>query len=297
MAFKEALEEALGKIPDEGYRNQLRELLSKPEGREMAEGWLRQSEFDKNFNTLNEDKAAFKTDQDSFNATKQGWQKWHTDEAKPAYDRAQAIEAKYDKEVGARDARIKELTERFAGGELDEEQENAIVKEVTTLRTEISKLQTAIKDGGFITQAEMEAQLQKKSTEFADSFGDVLLNLDDIADSHQKTFGKRLDRRELLKFAQEKGIQNLDDAYAKMTHDEANDVREKEIREDERKKIMSQQGHPTDGNGYAPPTLGHLQARVQKGKHDDGLPEDATVTEAAQAAAAELRAEGKIFPE
>ena len=297
MAFKEALEEALAKIPDEGYRDQMRELLSKPEGREMAEGWLRQSEFDKNFNTLNEDKATFKTDQDAFNATKEGWQKWHKDEAKPAFERAQAIEAKYDKDIGARDARIKELTERFAGGELDEDQENAIVKEVTTLRTEISQLQTAIKDGGYISQKEMEAQLQKKSTEFADSFGEVILTLDDIADAHQKTFDKRLDRRALLKFAQEKGIQNLDDAYSKMTHDEASEVREKEIREDERKKIMSQQGHPTDGNGYTQPTLGHLQQRVQKGKHDDGLPEDASLAEATAAAAAELRAEGKIFPE
>ncbi|MCH8819613.1 MAG: hypothetical protein IIB03_04745 [Acidobacteria bacterium] len=101
----------------------------------------------------------------------------------------------------------------------------------------------------------------------------------------------------ILKFAQEKNIQNLDDAYSNMTHDEASEVREKEIREDERKKIMSQQGHATDGNGFASPTLGHLQARVQRGKHDDGLPEDATVTEAAQAAAAELRAEGKVFPD
>ena len=142
----------------------------------------------------------------------------------------------------------------------------------------------------------MEAQLQKKSTEFADNFGEVILTLDDIADEHQKTFGKRLDRRELLKFAQEKGIQDLPDAYAKMTHDDANEIREKEIREDERKKIISHQGHPTDGNGYQP-TLGHLQARVQKGKHDDGLAEDATVTEAAAAAAAELLAEGKVFPE
>ena len=275
----------------------MRELLSKPEGREMAEGWLRQSEFDKNFNTLNDDKAAFKTDQDAFNTQKSGWQKWHSDEARPAYERAQAIEANYDKEIGARDTKIKELTEKFGAGELDEAQENSIVKEVTTLRTEISQLQRSIKEGGFITQTEMETQLQKKSTEFADNFGDVLLTLDDIADEHQKTFGKRLDRRELLKFAQEKNIQNLDDAYSKMTHDEASEVREKEIREDERKKIMSQQGHATDGNGFASPTLGHLQARVQRGKHDDGLPEDATVTEAAQAAAAELRAEGKVFPD
>ena len=297
MAFKEALEEALGKIPDESYRNQMRELLTKPEGKELAEGWLRQNEFDKNFNQLNDDKAALKADQDAFNTTKQGWQEWHSDEAKPAYERAQAIEANYDKEIGARDAKIKQLTERFSTGDLDEEQENSIVREVTTLRTEISQLQQSIKDGGFITQTEMEAQLQKKSTEFADSFGDVILTLDDIADAHQKTFGKRLDRRGLLKFAQEKGIQNLDDAYSIMTHDEASEVREKEIREDERKLIMSQKGHPTDGNGYATPTLGHLQARVQKGKHDDGLPEDATVTEAAQAAAAELRAEGKVFPE
>lgn len=297
MAFKEALEEALAQIPDQAYRDQMRELLTRPEGQQLAEGWLRQNEFDKNFNTLNEEKAAFKTDQDTFNTTKQSWQKWHSDEAKPAYERAQAIEANYDKEIGARDAKIKSLSERFAGGELDDDQENAIVKEVTTLRTEISQLQAAIKDGGYISQQEMEAQLQKKSTEFADSFGEVILTLDDIADAHQKTFDKRLDRRALLKFAQEKGIQNLDDAYSKMTHDEASEVREKEIREDERKKIISQQGHPTDGNGYVQPTVGHLQHRVQKGKHGDGLPEDATVTEAAQAAAAELRAEGKVFPE
>lgn len=296
MAFKEALEEALGNIPDEAYRNQMRELLTRPEGKEMAEGWLRQSDYDKNFNTLKEDKAAFKTDQDEFATTKQGWQKWHSDEAKPAYARAQVIEANYDKEIGARDAKIKQLTEKFGASELDEDQENSIVKEVTTLRTEISQLQQSIKEGGYITQEEMDKQLQKKSTEFADSFGGVILSLEDIADAHQKTFGKRLDRRELLKFAQEKGIQDLDDAYSKMTHDEASEVREKEIRADERKNIMSQRGHPTDGNGYQP-TLGHLQARVQKGKHDDGLPEDATVTEAAQAAAAELRAEGKIFPE
>jgi hypothetical protein len=297
MAFKEALEEALAQIPDQAYRDQMRELLSRPEGQTMAEGWLRQNEFDKNFNTLNEEKAAFKTEQGDFATTKQSWQKWHSDEAKPAYERAQAIEANYDKEIGARDAKIKSLSERFAGGELDEDQENSIVREVTTLRTEISQLQAAIKDGGYISQTEMEAQLQKKSTEFADNFGEIILTLDDIADAHQKTFDKRLDRRALLKFAQEKGIQNLDDAYSKMTHDEASAVKEKEIREDERKKIMSQQGHPTDGNGYATPTLGHLQHRVQKGKHDDGLPEDATVTEAAQAAAAELRAEGKVFPE
>ena len=151
MAFKEALAEALAQIPDEGYRNQMRELLTKPEGQQLAEGWLRQSEFDNNFNDLNEQKAVFKTDQDTFNTTKQSWQKWHSDEAKPAYERAQAIEANYDKEIGARDAKIKTLTERFASGELDDIQENEVVKEVTSLRAEISQLQTAIKVGGYIS--------------------------------------------------------------------------------------------------------------------------------------------------
>lgn len=298
MAFKEALEEALGKIEDEAYRNQMRELLTKPEGQELAEGWLRQNEFDKNMNELKDGRTKLEGERTEFQTTKEGWQKWHTDEAKPAFERAQEIEANFDKEISARDTKIQELTDRFASGELDQDQENAVIKEVTTLREQITTLQQSFKDAGYVDKPAMEKALRDESKIFAENFGEVLLSLDDLNDKHQETFGKRLDRRELLKFAQEQGIQDLNDAYSKMTSKEEREVWEKDIREDERKKVVSHQGHPSDGNGSPPSALqGHLQQRIEANKRSDGLPEDAGIKEATAAAAAELREEGKVFPE
>lgn len=297
MALKKELEELLASaFPDEKDREEQRKLLEKYPT--FGEGFLRQSDYDRKMNEVKTDR---QKEQEALQTARElatKWQKW-ADDNKPIHEN---LLAEYKKITD----RNKELEEQVAkaaegggggagggGGEPVDEK-----KLMDKVNAEIAKR-------GFVSNAEMakivEEQARKiAAEERAAFFKETLPNmmeysqkLTDFSFSHRQEFNEPFDRKAFSKYVADNKIEDMDRAYDMFVGEKRT---EKKIKDETEKRVqaeLSKRNFP--GSGAVPsPELGPIEARFKTGKGSDGLPADATISAAAMAAAAELRAENKV---
>jgi hypothetical protein len=130
---------------------------------------------------------------------------------------------------------------------------------------------------------------------FKDTLPNVLESNQKMMDfnyEHRQEFGKVFDRKAFSKFITDNKLEDLDKAYGMFVSEART---EKKITEETEKRVkdeLSKRNFPGSGAAPSSPSeLGPVQIR-RAGK--DGLPPEATISEAAMAAAAEMRTEGKF---
>jgi hypothetical protein len=272
MALKPELEELLLTIKDETEREAQRKLLEKYP--QFGEGHLRQSDYDRKMNEVKTDREkeaiALQTARD--NAAK--WQKWYEDNS----PRHTQLMDEY-KKVSERNKELEEQVKKAAegaggggaagggGGEVDE----------TKL---MSKVQEEISKRGYVSKDTLPHVLEWNQ------------KMMDFNYEHRQEFGEPFDRKAFSKFVAEKKIEDLDEAYKAFVGDKRTENKIKTETEKRVKDELSKRNIPGTGAAPTPSEMGPLQLR-RNGKGPDGLPEDATLSAASMAAAAELRAEGK----
>lgn len=274
MAFKQELEEALSKIPDETYRNQMREMLEK--NPEFAGGWLRQNDYDRQFAALKK---------------KEGeWTEWEGKWKTELTDSRTKLKAAEDA-AAAGQTRIAELEAKVASGDFSPTQDNQMLNEIKALKDQISSLEKAT-GAKFVTQDDFQKEIQKREQEVIGWTTNQILKFYDLDRRHITIFGKPLteqERTELYQYTVDHGLTDATKAYEEKYGDQLKskweENKEKEIR-DKITKEMGDQGIPISP---APaPELGAVQRMYARGEK-----EPANLAEGAARAAAELRAEGK----
>lgn len=297
MALKKELEELLASaFPDEKDREEQRKLLEKYPT--FGEGFLRQSDYDRKMNEVKSDR---QKEQEALQTARElaaKWQKW-ADDNKPVHEN---LLTEY-KKISDRNKELEEIVAKAAeggggggtgggGGEPVDEK-----KLMERVNSEIGKR-------GFVSNAEVakivEEQAKKIAKEERDAFFKETLpnmmeysqKLTDFSFSHRQEFNEPFDRKAFSKFVADNKLEDMDKAYDMFVGEKRT---ERKIKEETEKRVqaeLSKRNFP--GSGATPsPELGPVEARFKTGKGTDGLPADATISAAAMAAAAELRAEGK----
>jgi hypothetical protein len=296
MALKPELEELLLTIKDETEREAQRKLLEKYP--QFGEGHLRQSDYDRKMNEVKTDREkeaiALQTARD--NAAK--WQKWYEDNS----PRHTQLMDEY-KKVSERNKELEEQVKKAAegaggggatgggGGEVDETKLMSKVQEEISKRGYVSKDDVA----KIVTEEAKKMAEEERKAFFKDTLPHVLewnQKMMDFNYEHRQEFGEPFDRKAFSKFVAEKKIEDLDEAYKAFVGDKRTENKIKTETEKRVKDELSKRNIPGTGAAPTPSEMGPLQLR-RNGKGPDGLPEDATLSAASMAAAAELRAEGK----
>jgi hypothetical protein len=293
MALKQELEELLASIKDEKVREEQRKFLETYP--QFAEGYLRQSDYDRKMNEVKTDRQKEQDALEKVRESEAKWKKWYEDNAPrhtqlmDEYKKVQQRATELEAQVAA--AATKQ-NESGTGGD--------VVDEAKLM----AKVQEEIAKRGYVSQADVQRIASEEATKLAkqerDSFFKDTLpgvlewnqKMMDFNYEHRQEFGEAFDRKAFSKFVSEKKIEDLDEAYKMFVGDRRT---EKKIQTETEKRVkdeLSKRNVP--GTGASPaPDLGPLQMR-RAGKGVDGLPEDATISAAAMAAAAEMRSEGKF---
>ncbi len=300
--LKEAIEKSEGMT--DAYRKQLLKTMeSAPD--ELQAGWLRQADYDR---TMNEGKEDLKKQGDDLRAKEevletktQEWNKWKGDADKIVADnvtRANTME----KELVTRDEKIVELQDKIRMGDFSEGSESEMLREVTTLRDEIKDLRTASANGGGFTKDDAEKMLLEGGNRLAGNIYDNIFLLMDLNQSHNAEFKESLDREKFIEFATERGMvgtqKEFKTAYDLYVQDKRVEVKITEARLDERTKIESKRTFPLDNDGGEQSLgKGPVETRLEQLNSEAEGASHLTTKQAAAAAAAELRKEGKVAPE
>ncbi len=300
--LKEAIEKTEGMT--DAYRKQLLKTMENAPD-ELQAGWLRQSDYDR---TMNEGKEELKQQGEELKAKEealeqktQEWNKWKGDADKIVHDNVSRAET-LQKELDSRDEKIVELEDRIRAGDFSEGSESEMLKEVTTLRNEIKDLKTAAVNGGGFTKEEAEKMLLEGGNRLAGNIYDNMFLLMDLQQSHTTEFKENLDRDGFIKFATERGLigtqEEFKSAYDLFVQDKRVEVKIENARKDERTKIESKMQFPLDNDGGQSINKGPVETRLgQLNKEREGVESKMTTSQAAAAAAAELRKEGKVTPD
>ena len=293
MALKPEIEALLATIQDPAVRDQQRKFLE--EHKEFQEGYLRQSDYDRKMNEVKTDR---QKEQEALQASRDSaakWQKWadenvprHTqlmDEFKKVTEKNKELEDAVAKAAAAGGG-----GNGGGGGEVDETKLLAKVNEEVAKRGYVSRddvMKIAVEEAGKLAKAERESF-------FKDTLPNVLewnAKITDFNFEHREEFGKPLDRKAFSKFISENKIEDLDKGYSMFVSEART---EKKIATETEKRVqseLSKRNLPGSGAAPSPMELGPIQ---QRRAGADGLPPEATVSEAAMAAATALRAEGKF---
>jgi hypothetical protein len=293
MVLKAELEELLATIQDPAVRDAQRKFLE--EHKQFQEAALRQSDYDRKMNEVKTDR---EKEQQALQAARdraEKMQKWydenyprHTqlmDEYKKLQDKNKELETA----VAAAAAAGGGGSNGGGGGEVDE----------TKL---LSKVQEEIAKRGYVSRDDVikiaTDEAKKLAKEERDSFLKDTLpatiewnqKMMDFNWDHRQEFNEPFDRKAFSKFVADNKLEDLDKAYGMFVNDKRT---EKKIKEETDKRVkdeLSKRNFPGTGAIPSAMEMGPLQTR-RAGR--DGLPPEATVSEAAMAAAAELRTEGK----
>jgi len=300
--LKEAIEKTEGMT--DAYRKQLLKTMENAPD-ELQAGWLRQADYDR---TMNEGKEELKTQGEELKAKEDAleqktgeWNKWKGDADKIVHDNVTRADT-LQKDLESRDAKIVELEDKIRAGDFSEGSESEMLKEVTSLRGEIKTLQAAATNGGGFTQAEAEKMLLEGGQRLAGSIYDNVFLLMDLNQSHTAEFKEGLDREEFIKFATDRRMigtqEEFKTAYDLYVQDKRVEGKIEAARLDERRKIESKMQFPLDNDGGQSINKGPVETRLgQLSKEREGVESKMTTSQAAAAAAAELRKEGKVTPD
>jgi hypothetical protein len=300
--LKEAIEKTEGMT--DTYRKQLLKTMENAPDALQA-GWLRQADYDRTMNEgkvkLDEQEEALKTKTAEVDKRAHDWNKWKGDADKIVADNVSRSET-LEKSLKERDDKITELGDKLRAGDFSEGSESEMLKEVTTLRGEIKDLRNAATNGGGFTKDEAEAMLLEGGNRLAGNIYDNVFLLMDLNQSHNTEFKEVLDRDAFIKYATERSMvgtqQDLKTAYDLYVQDKRVEVKITEARADERQKVESKMQFPLDNAGGESIGKGPVETRLQQlNQEAEGLDSKLSTKQAAAAAAAELRKEGKVAPD
>ncbi len=301
--LKEAIEKQEGMT--DAYRKQLLKTMENAPD-ELQAGWLRQADYDR---TMNEGKEKLelqgnelKVKEEALESKTQEWNKWKGDADKIVKDNVTRADT-MQKELATRDEKIVELQDKIRMGDFSEGSESEMLKEMTTLRGEIKDLRTAAANGdGHFTQQQAEKMLLEGGNRLAGNIYDNIFLLMDLNQSHNTEFKETLDREKFIEFATERGMVDTQDkfrsAYDLFVQEKRVEVKIEEARADERTKVESKRNFPLDNDGGQSLGKGPVETRLEQiNQEAEGIGSHLTTKQAAAAAAAELRKEGKVAPE
>lgn len=293
MPLKAELEELLATIEDQKVRDEQRKFLEgHPQFQEAA---LRQSDYDRKMNEVKTDR---QKEQEALQAARdraKKMQDWF-DENKPRHDQLMEEYKKLVKKNEELEAAVAAAAAGAGGGggtgggEVDETKLLAKVQEEIGKRGYVSRddvLKIATEEATKLAKAERDSF-------FKDTLPNVLewnQKMMDFNADHREEFGEKFDRKAFSKFVSDNKLEDLDKAYGLFVNDKRT---EKKIKDETDKRVkdeLSKRNFPGSGAAPSSPEMGPVQLR-RAGK--DGLPPEATISEAAMAAAAEMRSEGKF---
>ncbi len=301
--LKEAIEKTEGMT--DVYRKQLlKTMADAPDA--LQAGWLRQADYDR---TMNDGKEELKTQGEALKAKEEAleqktseWNKWKGDADKIVHDNVNRADG-LQKSLVERDEKIVELEDKIRAGDFTEGSESEMLKELTTLRSDVKELRNAAINGeGRFTQEMAEKMLLEGGNRLAGNIYDNVFLLMDLNQSHNTEFKEVLDREEFIKYATERNMvgtqQEFKTAYDLYVQDKRTEVRIEDARKDERTKIESKMQFPLDNDGGQSITKGPVETRLQQlNREREGVDSKMTLSQASAAAAAELRKEGKVTPD
>jgi len=300
--LKEAIEKTEGMT--DAYRTQLLKTMENAPDALQA-GWLRQADYDR---TMNEGKEELKTQGEELKAKEEAlqqktgeWNKWKGDADKIVHDNVTRADG-LAKSLTERDEKIVELEDKIRVGDFSEGSETEMLKEVTALRGEIKTLQSAATNGGGFTKEQAETMLLEGGNRLAGNIYDNIFLLMDLNQSHNAEFKESLDREKFIEFATERGMvetqEKFKTAYDLFVQDKRVDGKIEAARLDERTKIESKMQFPLDNDGGQSINKGPVETRLQQlNREREGVDSKMSTSQAAAAAAAELRKEGKVTPD
>jgi len=300
--LKEAIEKTEGMT--ETYRKQLLKTMENAPDALQA-GWLRQADYDRTMNEgkekLDQQEEELKTKTAEVDKRASDWNKWKGDADKIVADNVNRSET-LQKELETRDTKITALEDKIRAGDFSEGSESEMLKELTTLRQDVKDLTTAAANGGGFTKDDAEKMLLEGGNRLAGNIYDNVFLLMDLNQSHNTEFKEVLDRDAFIKFATERSMvgtqQDLKTAYDLYVQDKRVEVKITEARADERQKVESKIQFPLDNAGGESIGKGPVETRLhQLNQEAEGLDSKLTTKQAAAAAAAELRKEGKVAPD
>lgn len=263
----------------------------------LAEGYLRQADYDRFMNKA-------KSDINTANEKSKKWEDW----AKVNQPRHTELLKDYETSQN----RVKELERavqdavKKAGGDMNDAERIALE---TKILEEVGKR-------GYVTPGDIEKIATDKATEAANAtvktVADDFLTktwpsaletqqeIMEISFDHQQEFGKPLRRDDRVKIAtlmKEKNIPSVKDAYdqyvaAERESKRVNDEVNKRLEDEKKKRGENNLPGVTDAGLEA----GHMQMRFNRTPEAKATPTDYEIGDntAASAAAAELRAEGRV---
>jgi hypothetical protein len=261
----------------------------------LAEGWLRQSDYDRR---MNEGKAELQKEKAKANE----WVEW-SKTAKPQFEQMKTDYEKLQQEKAELQRKIEAAAITAGGGEGDEA---AITKRVEERlksigndyvpKSEVDKIIAA--EAKKVVDSSIKEERERFFAETLPAQAQFNLDLQEINADHKAETGKWMDRKVFSDFMKAEGLTDPKKAYDKFMSGART---EKEIErrvQEEVKKRNSQIGLPGTSGVSVPSELGPLQVRIQHKDAFSTAHPDAKVEvgdgQLGAAAAAALRAEGKF---
>lgn len=280
--MKNAFEDLLESIPDEEDRKALATLGGKY--KEVKDGVLRQSDYSRKMNDLSEEKKGVQADLEQLS----NWRAWRRDNWDDTTDTT--------KEERAAQERISELNQEL--DLLKSAQESGMnFEEVQAyVDKQMEKRGTVTKDylekefrGKLVDKEFYQKDVDQKLNAYTANMGYIYEETTPMMFQHYKEFDEVLKPAEVLKYANEHGIKDLNKAYEAMVSPRRGEISKKvqeeaitKAREEGRLEALKNQA--MGPNGRLPtdsgvPTMGHLEqkirgAKLADGDHKDEIPEE-----------------------
>jgi len=279
-----------------------------PNAPTLTEGWLRQSDYDRNINKM-------KSDLGKAQELAEAREKWYA-ENKPIHDAALQHARELESRAEELETHSKDLETQYAElqKKLSEaEQRRAAEGGEPVDAAELERrVQDEIKKFGYVSRSDMDTIIQEQQKKLAEEekllndrineaqkklweesfplMANHSLDIAEIGWDHKAEFNENLDREAFTKFLVDNKITDFKDGYSRYVKPRRDEILfTKRVDEEVKQKIsgMTVQGAlPVQGAGI--PEKGALQVRLEKERGTDS-----TLAAAAQAAA-ELRSEGKF---
>lgn len=269
--MKNAFEELLESISDEGDRNTISSLADKY--KELKDGRLRQSDYSRKMQELSDEKKRLEKDVDEL----QQWRQWRTDHW---LDDARATkeEAELQKSLEDANSKIAILEAAQEAGMTFEEVQQFIDKEMTK-RNVVTKeyfekeVKPKVVEQDFYKK-DVDERIARSQAAMGYLFEETL----PLGFSHRDEFGETFKVGELIKFANENKFQDISKAYdawvspkrqeiqKKKTEEMVAKAKEEGLKEGLKQAAMGANGRMPVDNGS--PAKGHLEARLRTPKEN-----------------------------
>jgi hypothetical protein len=282
-----AFEDLLDTITDENDRKVLTELGGKY--KELKDGVLRQSDYSKQMNLLSEDKKKFDSERAKVEADLaklEQWNSWRINN----WDDDQAMtkaEIKKLEEIQSLTSELEIMKAAQEAGmtfdELDKHLASEPAKKNLVTRDYLDK--DFRKD--LVDQAQYKKDLDAKIASVANGLDYLYSSTLPAVLKHKDEFGEILRPDEIIKYANDNGIQKIDDAYDRMVAPRRAEIAAKKhadelIKAEEKGRVEERKERGMGQNGLMPvdngaPVMGHMEKRLRmaKDKTTGEIPEDA----------------------